>query len=294
MPGALPTLVRILNPPTARIVVTQLTHIVCNATTVVRITRATLIVAIMVAVASEGRAEQLVRVRQIARGDFMAPRVGPGGQVIATESNYRGLFLFSTSATQTKPTVLSDAAEAGLHARWRSDGAILLRARHAGERIDLVIAGDRQARPVTLPAAVAFSRDDRIYVAAGDRGVVAIGTGDRFFGVTIAPDGDLVAFQGLTTGIYVYTRSTATLRRIGAGSAPAWSADGRSLVFERTEDDGHDIVASDLFRYDVATGIVHQLTATDDVIERRPSLAADGTIAFDDNHGGLLVGEVAP
>jgi Tol biopolymer transport system component len=67
------------------------------------------------------------------------------------------------------------------------------------------------------------------------------------------------------------------------------------VIFELTEDDGHDIVASDLHISDVAGARSTQVTITDAVIERRPSFSPDGTqVAFDDNTGGVFVAKVAP
>jgi Tol biopolymer transport system component len=128
-----------------------------------------------------------------------------------------------------------------------------------------------------------------------DRGgqLLQVGSGDRFFAPEVSPDGDRVVFQGLTTGIYVYTRSTGSLVHLGAGTSPSWSPDGSRLVFELTEDDGHELSASDIYMYDLAASRMHRLTSTQSVIERRPSFSSDGTrIAFDDNTGGIYVGRL--
>jgi Tol biopolymer transport system component len=141
---------------------------------------------------------------------------------------------------------------------------------------------------------VAVTRDERMYVERAGRWI-ELGSGDRFFGAIVAPGGDHVVFQGLVTGLYVYTRSTGVRHHVGPGTAPAWSPDGARLVFEVTEDDGHAIVASDLYLYDVAADRVSALTASDRVIERRPSFAPTGAaIAFDDDQGGVFVGKVVP
>ena len=124
---------------------------------------------------------------------------------------------------------------------------------------------------------VAFTQDDRAYVVDRANKLVRVGSGDRFFGAVVSPDGDKVVFQGLTTGLHLYVRSTGTLRHIGPGTAPAWSPDSTRLVYEVTEDDGHEIVASDLYIYEVASDRVAALTTTDRVVERRPSFSPDGS-----------------
>jgi Tol biopolymer transport system component len=132
-----------------------------------------------------------------------------------------------------------------------------------------------------------------MYVVDRTNKLVRIGSGDRFFGAIVSPDGNKVVFQGLTTGLYLYVRSTGATHYIGPGTAPAWSPDGSRIVFEVTEDDGHEIVASDLYLYEVAADRVSAITATDRVVERRPSFSPTGaTIAFDDNVGGVFVGRL--
>src|SRR5262249_13550976 len=151
-------------------------------------------------------------------------------------------------------------------------GTISYRAERAGIRRDLLIARDKRVSAraaVTQP--IAFTQDDRMYVLDRKNQVAKIGSGDRFFGAVVAPDGDKVVFQGLTTGLYVYTRSTGALRYVGPGTAPAWSPDSTRLVFEVTEDDGHNVIASDLYLYEVAHDRVSPITSTDRVVERHPS-----------------------
>jgi hypothetical protein len=240
-------------------------------------------------IASTASAERLVDTRQIARGDFLAPRFAPDGrELLVTGPQLRGLYLVGGPSVRA----LTDAAEAGIHARWNADGTISYRALHADVRHDLIV--DRLGKVRSAPPAtpVAFASNDRMYVRRGGQ-LQQIGSGDRFFGAVIAPDGDNIAFQGLVTGIYVYTRSSGTLVHVGAGTAPAWSPDSTRLAYEVTEDDGHDIVASDIYLYDVASDRVSPLTSTDRVIERRPSFSPAGTaIAFDDNEGGVFVGRL--
>lgn len=241
------------------------------------------------------QADRLVDAREVARGDHLAPRFSPDGRQLAVSgSKLKGLALVTLDGSAPVRTLVDDDG-AGVHARWTPDGSLEYRAIRAGTRRDLVVdrLGTVRTRDVAKAAApIAFAQDDRVFVRDRAGTVIRVGSGDRFFGAVVSPDGDKVAFEGLATGIHLYTRSTGTLVRVGSGTAPTWSADSARIVFERTEDDGHDIVASELFAYHVATRKLHQLTATEDRIERRPSIASDGRIAFDDNTGNIFVGRL--
>jgi Tol biopolymer transport system component len=251
------------------------------------------VLAASLAGASAVHADRLVDVRQVVRGDYLAPRIAPDGRsLVVTGPQLRGLYVAAVSGASVRR--LTDADEAGIDARWTPDGAIAYRALVAGTRRDLAVdTATNRLRTLAVAAPVAFARNDRMYVERAGQ-LREIGTGDRFFGAVVSPDGDHVVFQGLVTGLHLYRRSTGTLRHIGPGTAPAWSPDGAQLAFEVTEDDGHDIVAAELYLYDVAGDRVSPLTATDRVIERRPSFGPDRTIAFDDNTGGIFVAKVVP
>lgn len=234
---------------------------------------------------------RIVDARLIVRGDYLAPQFSPdGGDLLVTGPQLRGLAIVSRNGSARQVT---DDAEAGVNARWTADGQIHYRALRAGTRRELVVRLDHTIATSTSPAPVAFAQDDRMYVVDRANKLVRIGTGDRFFGAVVAPDGDKVVFQGLTTGLYLYTRSTGALRYIGPGTAPAWSPDSTRIAYEVTEDDGHDIVASELYVYSIATDQAVPVTSTDRVVERRPSFSPDGKqLAFDDHTGGIFVGRL--
>lgn len=244
-------------------------------------------------------ADRLVETREVVRGDHLAPRFAPDGRTLAvTGPKLKGLTLVTLDGSAPVRTLVDDEA-AGVHARFAADGSIEYRGIRAGARRDLVVdrAGVVRVLDVSRAAPIAVAHDDRIYVRDRAGATIKVGSGDRFFNPTVSPDGDKVAFEGLATGLHMYTRSTGALVRVGTGTAPAWSPDSTRLVFERTEDDGHDIVASELFVYHVGKRSLEQLTATEDRIERRPSFSADGKrIAFDDNAGAIFVArmEVTP
>lgn len=249
----------------------------------------------VIATTGAAGAERLVDVRPVARGQFLAPQFAPDGRkILVTGPQMQGLHLVSltTGAAQQ----LTTDAEAGIHARWSSDGTIAYRALRAGARRDLTIERSGSVKLRAGAQSIAFAKDDRLYVQRG-AAWIQIGTGDRFFGERVSPDGDKVVVQGLTTGLHVYVRSTGALVHIGPGTAPAWSPDSQRLVYEVTEDDGHDVIASDLYLYELSTDRAVPLRTRDQSIKRRPSFSPDGsTIAFDDDAGAIYVGrlEVLP
>jgi hypothetical protein len=246
-------------------------------------------------VTSTAHADRLVETREVARGSYLAVHFSPDGRdLLVTGPQLRGLQL--VPIVGGVPRTLSDEAEAGVHARWQGDGTVSYRAASDGTRRDRIVTRTGQVRTpaAATPRPIAFTQNERVYAERGGQ-LREISSGDRFFGAVVAPDGDKVVYQGLVTGLYIYTRSTGTVVSVGPGTAPAWSPDSKRLVFEVTEDDGHDLMASDLYLYDLAADRATPLTATPGTAERRPSFSPDGAqIAFDDNTGGLFVGKVAP
>ena len=247
--------------------------------------RRSIFLLLVVVLAGTARAERLIDPLEITRGDYLAPQYSPDGrELLVTGPQLRGLYV-ATLAGRVEQ--LNDDPAAGVFAHWQPDGNIAFRV----ARRDLVMTRDKRVSTAAAARPIAFTQDDRMYVVDRQGQLARIGSGDQFFGAVVSPDGDKVVFQGLTTGLYIYMRSTKTLRHIGPGTAPAWSPDSARVAYEVTEDDGHAIVASELYIYDLAHDRVAQLTTTDRIVERRPSFSPDGTsLAFDDNTGGIFVG----
>ena len=227
----------------------------------------------------------------VAGGGFRAPRFSPDGEtLLVTGPDWRGLWLVGVGGGD--PRLIADDDRAGLTARFLADGRVAFDARRAGAMRTLAIDEGGNHREVAAAEPAAFAHEDRIYVRTAG-GVVRVGTGDRFFAPTMSPDGRRVAFVGLQTGIHVHDLETGATEHLGAGTAPVWSPDGSALAFERTEDDGHAIVASDIWVWsggEAIAAIAHPRR-----IERRPAWSPDGRqIAFDDDAGAIYVAEVRP
>lgn len=105
----------------------------------------------------------------------------------------------------------------------------------------------------------------------------------------LSPGGDRVAFEVLGGGLYVMQVDGSGLRALGDGHRPRWSPDGRWLVVQRTEDDGHRFTASDLYAVRADGGAAVRLTDTRDRLEMNPAWRPDGrAIAFDTLDEGAL------
>ena len=227
---------------------------------------------------------------RVAEGSFYAPQFSPDGDaLLVTGPRLQGLWLLGLDGRA--PRTITTEERAGVAARFLPDGRVAFEARRAGATRAIAVAGDGAMQQVALPEPAVFAHGDRIYVRTPD-GVVPVGTGDRFFAPRMSPDGRRVAFIGLRTGIYVYDLDSGSLEHVGTGTAPAWSPDSAALAFERTHDDGHDVVASDIWLWQPGAAAT-PFIAGDARIERRPSWSADGrALAFDDDRGAIYVAPV--
>lgn len=227
-----------------------------------------------------------------ASGDFYAPQFSPdGSHLLVTGERMHGLKEIHLASGSVRS--LSDAPRLGTSAHYRKDGLVAFKATRAGKLRDLVLNQEGNMEEIIEPEARTFAHSNRIYVRTKD-GVKNISSGDRFFGPMLSPDGKKVAFTGLATGIHVYDLRTGAREIVGPGTAPRWSPDSLSLAYERTEDDGHDIVASDIWVWTERKG-TQNFTKSDTLVERRPAWSPDGKhMAFDNDRGAIYIVTVAP
>lgn len=215
-----------------------------------------------------------------ADGGYLEPAWSPDGESISVAGpGSRGLYLVDPTAGEVR--TLAEPDEVVAHRQRWLDGP---------PRILCPPRGDEPAREVTAEGGasralpdwtepVRAHRDD-IYLRqpAGD---LRLTQGeDRFFDPVLSPDGTRVVFVGLATGIHVMEIASGELTHPGPGTRPAWTPDGRWVVFERTRDDGQRMTSSQLMAHSVHRGETLALTDGSH-IDRHPAVTPDGTrIAF--------------
>ncbi len=224
-------------------------------------------------------------------GGFIAPRISPDGlQIMMTRPGFRGIYV--ASMRRGDPERISDLNAWG--ARWTDDGLIEVRTQDGMVQVlgpDGTIQEVRAASDLDEPV---FADADVIMVRAEDGSTRPLtGNEDNFYGPMPSGDGEMVAYQGLNSGIYVARADgTDPPVHLGDGTNPTWMRDGSGVLFEVSTDDGHDVVAADLYYADSAGGERTNLTEDFDGVCMRPSVGPDGsTVAFE-SEGGVFVGEM--
>jgi len=218
---------------------------------------------------------------QLVEADgFMDPTWSLDGTAVSfSGERYRGLYSVP-AAGGTATVVASEHAVSGFRHRWidADDGpAILCPARGRKPAVQVVVAMAELRELVVAPIEPVFARDDALFVRGPD-GEQPLSDGqDRFFDEILSPTGEHVAAVGLRNGIHVFDAATGELVAVAEGTHPAWTPDGRWVLFEWTVDDGYRVLVSDLWALSVEDGRAFPLTATSDVLEGQPSVSPDGT-----------------
>lgn len=226
------------------------------------------------------------------------------------------------------PTILSGEAEAGFGFSWTQDGKNIVTRVNSktGEKVGVVdvensrftllAQGGHLSVPVLQREVVTFSQGNRATVKAldGDEGklralaalpkLVTRANGEIWLGARRinpkntecwlpqwSPDETQVCFE-CWAGIYVYDIASYKVIFLDQGTSPNWSADSRHIVYEQTQDNGHEIIASELFMIDSNGQNRQHLSADLSGLARRPSLSSDGQQLAFDLDGNVFIADI--
>lgn len=230
-----------------------------------------------------GRQVRLTDVEVVARGDWADVTLAPTGDRVAlSHPGFEGVSVAEVGGGA--PRVVALGARAGFQPIWRPDGEAL-GLRVPGETSTAIptravdLQGARTA-PIVPPSPyrVRVTEAGAIALRSGPAEDIIAPPGDRYFAPQVSEDGRWVAFEGLSTGLYLHETREGRTFHLGAGSHARFG--GRYLVFERTEDDGHEVTAGDLYVVDLSGEVpaVGRLTDGPE-IDQAPSLVGD-RVAF--------------
>lgn len=114
------------------------------------------------------------------------------------------------------------------------------------------------------------------------------------FQPVLSPDRSMAAYCALDGSLFVCTIDGSTHLSLGFGSNPCWSPDSRRIFFEVSEDDGHEVVASDICFVEISNpGRRVNLTAGFPQIAQMPSVSPDGSCLVFDSQGTLCTARIA-
>ena len=242
--------------------------------------------------------------------EWLAPRFSPDGtKIFLTSSGYNGIWEFDRPGKKLR-NLTSDRragfgyaiAQDGSQIAFRRTSVDGKTRERKQELLTLELATGKSAvqasgRDLSLPAfagkAVAYVRESKTLemsapVAPEDISLLGIentkiaillksekqlldpfGNGSYIW-PALSPDrSKLVAYE-MSHGTFVCDLSGNILSELGRRDAPAWTRDGRWIVFMDQKDDGHRILSSDLYMISFDGKTTVRLTDTPETIELYP------------------------
>ncbi|OPZ68175.1 MAG: translocation protein TolB [bacterium ADurb.Bin478] len=167
--------------------------------------------------------------------------------------------------------------------------------RHVYAAVNNTLQSFSTGKPATplskkAPSRVAYLQGDRLaFYDEVARSETSTWGSTRIINLTACADGSKIAFEIMGGPMCVMNSDGSGYLELGEGHRPRWSPDGRYLVYMITQDDGDQLLASDLYVIKADGSEKQALTATPAQLEMNPCWSPDGDrIAYDDAMDGAL------
>ena len=205
-----------------------------------------------------------------------------------------GVGLYAQPKISGEPRVIAKTNEPLQKPVWSADGKTLTfnegqwEVSGDGKNLKKVAAASIQRKAVANPLLQKMIAEPA-KVASQIEGLKSL-SDCILFNATLSPKGDQIVFQAsYGKGLFVCNADGSGLRSLGQGGRATWTADGKYLVAEKTEDDGHAITKGRLICIDVASSAQSTLLSSDDYIALSPAISPDGKkLAFEEYASGAI------
>ena len=219
-------------------------------------------------------------VTSVDDGNFIHPRYSPDGlEVMFSTPGYKGVYVKSLAGGPVR--MITDEEGVGFSAHYNDEGDIVVKTPEGDTKIYHADGTpvDAPAQDPAKGAVGVFTQDDAIFYrpTAGAPAVPVSEGDDRYYGGAVSPDGQHIVYNGISTGLFIKrTDGEGPTVSLGEGYSPSWLPDGSGIVYNISVDDGHSMMASDLYMASVDGQVVSNLTNTPEIIELNPVVSPGG------------------
>ena len=259
---------------------------------------AILVLAATTMVAQSLQVESIELILEDESKAFYYPKFSPDdAKLLLTSQNYKGLWLYDMGSNAVSQ--ISDFNRVGYSGRFDESGDKVLfetTTRNGLQKqvhnYEYNIAQSVQSARNSDEEVVkqAYHKDGAILlnINSTEKLIEPLGKGNYIW-VSLSPNGNELLFTYPGEGTFVSDLEGKILLELGRANSPKWSPDGNWIVYMVDEDDGHDIISSDIYATN-RSGEKVKLTETDNQREMFPMWSSDGSkIAYNTYDGKLYL-----
>lgn len=221
-----------------------------------------------------------------SQNPVFSPRLSPDGLFLAFSGpKFEQVFFLSLPDARLAAGPMGQGV--GWRLEWNSNTSLLMRSpgglvfqTDVGSGATALLATLSPPSTTTISpitGASYFQHQDHIWAESTDGTRLQLTPlHSRAFDPLLSPDASLLVWSDLASGIWLRNLRTNADVNVGEGVHPVFDADSAWLLFNRSQDDGLRLTASELFAFRISSATVSQLTFTDDCSESWPAPSADG------------------